>query len=140
MSLMMPLRNKTLLFFLFLLSNLINHNAYAEDIDPAAAAYIELKPSFVVNNVGEGSRLSYIKTSISLRTSEGQRALVEANMPLVRDALVLFLSSRTTAQVTGAIAREATRTAGAVAVNDALKKETGTSPVQDILFSSFVTQ
>ncbi|MEP3351410.1 MAG: flagellar basal body-associated FliL family protein [Marinomonas sp.] len=140
MSLMIPLRNKLLLFFLFLFSNLINSHVFAADVDPASTAYIELKPSFVVNNVSDGSKLTYIKADISLRTSEAQRALIEANMPLVKDALVMFLSSRTNAQVTGAIAREATRAAGAVAVNEALQAETGTSPIQDILFSSFVTQ
>ncbi|MEP0074151.1 MAG: flagellar basal body-associated FliL family protein [Marinomonas sp.] len=140
MSLMIPLRNKLLLFFLFLFSNLLNSHALAEDVDPASTAYIQLTPSFVVNNVSDGSKLTYIKADISLRTSEAQRALIEANMPLVKDALVMFLSSRTNAQVTGAIAREATRAAGAVAVNEALQAETGTSPIQDILFSSFVTQ
>ncbi|MEO9275046.1 flagellar basal body-associated FliL family protein [Marinomonas sp. 5E14-1] len=140
MSLMVPLRNKLLLFFLFLFSSLMNSHVFAEDVDPASTAYIELTPSFIVNNISDGSKLTYIKTNISLRTSEAQRALIEANMPLVQDALVMFLSSRTNAQVTGAIAREATRAAGAVAVNEALQAETGTSPIQDILFSSFVTQ
>lgn len=140
MSLMIPLRNKLLLFSLLFFGSLTNSHVFAEDADPAQTAYIPLTPSFVVNYVGEDNKLSYIKADISLRTSEGQRAVIEANMPLVKDALVMFLSSRTNTQVTGAIAREATRAAGAVAVNEALQAETGTSPIQDILFSSFVTQ
>jgi flagellar FliL protein len=114
--------------------------SYAEDAEASTPAYIELTPNFVVNNVGDGSRLKYIKTSISIRTSESQKAIIEANMPLIRDALVMFLSSRTTEQVTGAIAREKTREEGAAAVNKALQEETGLSPVKDLLFASFVTQ
>lgn len=91
MSLMIPLRNKLLLFSLLFFGSLTNSHVFAEDADPAQTAYIPLTPSFVVNYVGEDNKLSYIKADISLRTSEGQRAVIEANMPLVKDALVMFL-------------------------------------------------
>ncbi|MFD1383307.1 flagellar basal body-associated FliL family protein [Rhodanobacter aciditrophus] len=115
--------------------------ALAED-EPAIAAptYIELTPDFIVNYAATGSRLSYIKTKISLRSDTAREGAILANMPLVRDAIVMFLSSRTKEQVTGAIAREQTREEAKVAVNNALKDETGTEPVVDVLFSSFVTQ
>jgi len=140
MSLMMSIRNKSLLFSLILISGLMSNATYAEDDDPYAVAYIELTPNFIVNNMSEGSRLRYIKTSISIRTEFAKKELIEANMPLVRDALVMFLSSLSTAQVTGAIAREQTRGDAAAAVNAALLEETGLAPVTDILFASFVTQ
>jgi flagellar FliL protein len=114
--------------------------SYAEEDEKTIPAYVELKPNFVVNHVGNESKLKYIKTSISIRTNETQKILIENNMPIVRDAIVMFLSSRTTEQVTGAIAREKTREEAAIAVNTALEEETGLSPVQDILFASFVTQ
>ena len=140
MPLMISLYNKSILFTVFILCGFISHMSYAEDDQVSTSAYIELLPSFVVNNIGDGSRLRYIKTNISIRTDESQKATLEANIPLVRDALVMFLSSRTTEQVTGAIAREKTRKEGATAVNKALQEEIGLSPVKDILFSSFVTQ
>ncbi|WP_245595718.1 flagellar basal body-associated FliL family protein [Marinomonas ushuaiensis] len=118
----------------------MSHTTYAEDEEPIAVAYIELAPNFIVNNASEGSRLKYIKTSISIRTELAKKELIEANMPLVRDALVMFLSSLSTPQVTGAIAREQTRGEAAIAVNKALEEETGIAPVTDILFASFVTQ
>ncbi|WP_223232240.1 MULTISPECIES: flagellar basal body-associated FliL family protein [Marinomonas] len=114
--------------------------SHAEEEVASPPAYVELKPDFVVNHLGDDSRLKYIKTSISIRTDVNSKDLIEANMPLVRDALVMFLSSRTTEQVTGAIAREKTREEAAIAVNDALQKETNLAPVKDILFASFVTQ
>ncbi|QUX90576.1 flagellar basal body protein FliL [Marinomonas sp. A3A] len=140
MSLMMSLYRKSRLFTLLLLCSLTGMAANAAEDGAPAAAYIELQPTFVVNHLGNDARLKYIKTSISIRTDETKKDLIEANMPLVRDALVMFLSSRTTEQVTGAIAREKTREEAAIAVNGALKEETGLEPVKDILFASFVTQ
>ena len=140
MSLMISLCNKSRLFTLLLLCMLTSITGYAEDEAAPAAAYVELKPNFVVNHLSNDDRLRYIKTSISIRTDANAKDLIEANMPLVRDAIVMFLSSRTTDQVTGAVAREKTREEAAIAVNDALQKETNQSPVKDILFASFVTQ
>jgi flagellar FliL protein len=140
MSLMMSLSNKPRTFALLLLCSVMSSISYAEEDEKPIPAYVELKPNFVVNHVGNESQLKYIKTSISIRTDETMKELIEANMPLVRDAIVMFLSSRTTEQVTGAIAREKTRADAAIAVNTALEEETGTTPVQDILFASVVTQ
>lgn len=114
--------------------------AFAEDEPSASPTYIELTPDFIVNYSASGSRLSYIKTKISLRSDTVREGAILANMPVVRDAIVMFLSSRTKEQVTGAIAREQTREDAKAAVNQALKEETGTEPVVDVLFSSFVTQ
>lgn len=140
MSLMMSLCNKPRTLALLLLCSVMSSVSYAEEDEKTIPAYVELKPNFVVNHVGNESKLKYIKTSISIRTNETQKILIENNMPIVRDAIVMFLSSRTTEQVTGAIAREKTREEAAIAVNTALEEETGLSPVQDILFASFVTQ
>jgi flagellar protein FliL len=138
MSLMMSLLNKHGLFTFLLLCGLSSMVSHAEEAAPSA--YVELKPDFVVNHLADDARLKYIKTSISIRTDVNSKDLIEHNMPLIRDALVMFLSSRTTEQVTGAIAREKTREEAAIAVNDALQKETNLAPVKDILFASFVTQ
>lgn len=140
MSLMMSLCNKPSTLALLLLCSVMSGVSYAEEDEKTIPAYVELKPNFVVNHVGNESKLKYIKTSISIRTNETQKILIENNMPIVRDAIVMFLSSRTTEQVTGAIAREKTREEAAIAVNTALEEETGLAPVQDILFASFVTQ
>ncbi|TYL46836.1 flagellar basal body-associated FliL family protein [Marinomonas sp. IMCC 4694] len=143
MLLMTHLSHKLRLFTLLLLCSVISIVSHAEDEGeeaPVPTAYVELKPSFVVNYQTKDNRLRYIKTSISIRTDVVQKDLIEANMPLVRDALVMFLSSRTAKQVTGTIAREQTRADAALAVNNAMLEETRQTPVKDILFASFVTQ
>jgi len=128
-----------------LLGCLISHTAYAEDEDPNSSTYIELYPQFVINYIGDGSgsKLRYIRTKISVRTTFGNKEMIEGNLPIIRDAIVMHLSSLTTEQVTGALAREQTRKETTKAVNDALLAEIISMEeplVQDILFTSFLTQ
>ncbi|SBS40396.1 flagellar basal body-associated protein FliL-like protein [Marinomonas spartinae] len=125
----------------FLLFSLLTITAHAEDApEKTPPAYIEIRPQFVVNFESDTARLRYIKTSITLQTDAGDKALIEENMPLVKDALVMFLSSRTSDQVTGAQAREKTRIEAAKDLNKVLKEETGKEPVKSVLFGSFLTQ
>lgn len=135
------LGKKRLLMALACLLAFLPVSAFAEDEATAVTpSYIELTPDFIVNYNASGTRLHYIKTKISLRTDSQREGIILANMPLIRDSLVMFLSSRNSEQVTGAIAREQTRAEAKVAINETLKEETGTEPVMDVLFFSFVTQ
>lgn len=135
------LGKKHLLIALTCLLALLTTPVFAEDeAAPVMPSYVELNPDFIVNYNASGQRLHYIKTKISLRTDSTREGIILANMPLIRDAIVMFLSARTQEQVTGAIAREQTREEAKVAINEALKAETGIEPVMDVLFASFVTQ
>jgi flagellar FliL protein len=125
-------------FFSFTL--VLTAPVYAETTS-TLPVYLTLKPDFIVNYSASGPRLKYIKTSITLRTADAiQSQLIESNMPLVRDAIVMFMSELKAEQVTGAIAREQSRKDILAALNATLKAETGQEPVMDLLFSSFVTQ
>lgn len=125
-------------FFLFSLLTVAAHAE--EDSGKTPPVYIEIRPDFVVNFESDTAKLRYIKTSITLQADSGDKALIEENMPLVKDALVMFLSSRTSDQVTGAQAREKTRIEAAQDLNKVLKEETGKEPVKNVLFGSFLTQ
>ncbi|MGR0278208.1 flagellar basal body-associated FliL family protein [Marinomonas dokdonensis] len=141
MSLGFTSYNKYLLLTLFVLAaSLLSTNIKAEDEPAPTPVYVELLPDFIVNYGEPAARLKYIKTKINLRTDSNHEGLIILNMPLVRDTLVMFLSTRTPEQVSGAIAREQTRKDAAVAINEVLKEETGQEPVIDVLFASFVTQ
>lgn len=133
-------RKYLLLLLLVLSACFMSTLVKAEDDAAPTPVYVELLPDFIVNYGEAGARLKYIKTKINLRTDSNQEGLIIMNMPLVRDALVMFLSTRTPEQVSGAIAREQTRKDAVVALNQALKEETGQEPVIDVLFASFVTQ
>lgn len=117
------------------------HVSAEEDRRANLPVYIELQPTFVINYLGYTDKLKYLKTAITLRAAdiEGD-TVVEANMPLIRDAMVMYLSSRNVEQVTGALAREELRKESIVNLNRVLKEETGKEPITDVLFTSFVTQ
>lgn len=141
MSLLNTIKSRYYAYFTFLALSLCAPFVVAADEEAAALpVYMELRPDFIVNYGQPSSKLKYIKTKINLRTDSSNQGLIAANMPLVRDALVMFLSTRTRDQVSGAIAREQTRIEAVTAINDILKEETGQEPVMDVLFASFVTQ
>ena len=130
-----------IVFSLLISSLVLASSAFAENDSPAVPIYIELRPDFIVNYKAENNRLKYIKASITIRASGPQNAaIIEDNMPIVRDGLVIYLSDLKSEHVTGAIAREASRKAAIDVLNEKLKEETGQEPVLDVLFSSFVTQ
>ncbi|MCV2401669.1 flagellar basal body-associated FliL family protein [Marinomonas sp. C2222] len=141
MPLITSIRNNILMLPLFIVACFISSIASAEDDAMAPVpVYIALTPDFVVNHISTGSRLRYIKASISVRADMSQQETIENNMPIIRDALVMFLSSRAEDQVKGALAREKTRQESVGVVNSALQEQIGISPIQDVLFSSFITQ
>lgn len=130
-----------IVFSLLISSILMTSSAFAENDSQEMPIYIELRPDFIVNYTTQNNRLKYIKASITLRASGAQNAgIVESNMPIVRDALVIYLSELKSEQVIGAIAREESRKGAIQVLNEKLKEETGQEPVLDVLFSSFVTQ
>ncbi|WP_191602094.1 flagellar basal body-associated FliL family protein [Marinomonas algicola] len=126
----------------FILSFFALNAAYAEEEGEAVSlpVYIELSPDFIVNYGSKGSKLKYIKTRITLRTKTELASYIDDNMPLVRDAIVIFMSQLKDEHVKGALAREQSRKDALVALNETLKEETGQEPVIDLLFASFVTQ
>lgn len=131
---------RVLTLCVFLLSSVSASLHAEEEAATQQPAYVELRPEFIVNFQSDAGKLRYIKTSITLQTDTKSKTLIEENLPLIQDALVMFLSSRTSEQVTGGEAREKTREAAAEAVNKALQQETGKAPVKSVLFGSFLTQ
>lgn len=131
---------RVLTLCVFLLSSVSASLHAEEEVAAPQPAYVELRPEFIVNFQSDAGKLRYIKTSITLQTDTKSKTLIEENLPLIQDALVMFLSSRTSEEVTGAVAREKTREEASIAVNKALKEETGQEPVKSVLFGSFLTQ
>ncbi|WP_438462276.1 flagellar basal body-associated FliL family protein [Marinomonas sp. PE14-40] len=130
-----------IVFSLLISSLVLASSAFAENDSPSMPVYIELRPDFIVNYTTENNRLKYIKASITIRASGAQSAgIIEANMPIVRDGLVIYLSELRASQLKGAIAREESRKGAIDVLNEKLKEETGQEPILDVLFSSFVTQ
>jgi len=84
--------------------------------------YIAIKPALVVNYGGPG-RVKYIKAEISLRTEDAKAAEeVTHHMPLIRDTLIMLISSVTDEQMSTGEGKEKMRQEALVKVNEALEK------------------
>ena len=86
--------------------------------------YISIKPPLVVNYGGPG-RVKYIKAELSLRTEDAHNAEeVSHHMPLIRDTLIMLISSVTDEQMASGEGKEKMRLEALAKINEALEKIT----------------
>jgi flagellar basal body-associated protein FliL len=86
--------------------------------------YIAIKPPLVVNYGGPG-RVKYIKAELSLRTEDAHSAEeVSHHMPLIRDTLIMLISSVTDEQMASGEGKEKMRLEALAKINEALEKIT----------------
>lgn len=84
--------------------------------------YIAIKPPLVVNYGGPG-RVKYIKAELSLRTEDAHSAQeVTHHMPLIRDTLIMLISSVTDEQMASGEGKEKMRVEALAKINEALEK------------------
>ena len=84
--------------------------------------YIAIKPPLVVNYGGPG-RVKYIKAELSLRTEDIHSAQeVSHHMPLIRDTLIMLISSVTDEQMASGEGKEKMRVEALAKINEALEK------------------
>jgi flagellar protein FliL len=82
--------------------------------------YIPIKPHLVVNYGGSG-KVKYIKAELSLRTEDAHSAQeVAHHMPLIRDTLIMLISSVTDEQMASAEGKEDMRLEALEKINEAL--------------------
>ncbi|RZA06507.1 MAG: hypothetical protein EOO68_04860 [Moraxellaceae bacterium] len=94
--------------------------AFAEGVN-----YLPIKPALVVNYGGPG-KVKYIKAEISMRVDDAHAAEeVTHHMPLVRDTLIMLLSSMTDEQVSSGEGKEQMRQQALAKVNEALTAQMG---------------
>jgi flagellar basal body-associated protein FliL len=83
--------------------------------------YIAIKPPLVVNYGGPG-RVKYIKAELSLRTEDVHSAQeVTHHMPLVRDTLIMLISSVTDEQMASGEGKEKMRLEALAKINEVLE-------------------
>jgi len=88
--------------------------------------YIPIKPPIVVNygGAGSGGKVKYMKAEISLRTEDAHSATEASHhMPLIRDTLLMLLSSMTDEQMSTAEGKEELRTTALDKINEAIEAQ-----------------
>ena len=78
-----------------LLACMLTNPAWSEDdMTPVGLTYVELEPNFTIN-YGQGSRLRYLQTSISLMVPSGEAALeVSAHSDAIRHEIIMLISAQ----------------------------------------------
>lgn len=91
--------------------------------------YLPIKPALVVNYGGPG-RVKYIKAEISLRVENAKNAQeVTHHMPLVRDTLIMLISSVTDEQMSTGDGKEQMRVDALAKLNHVLEAAEHPEPV-----------
>lgn len=109
-------------------------------LDKKPAIYYALKPAFIVNFQHKG-RTRYLQADLTLliRNTDVTPAL-DMHMPLIRNNLVLLLSSQDFEALQTPEGKEALREQALIKVQEVLQQEIGKPGVEQVLFTSFVMQ
>ncbi|WP_336367450.1 flagellar basal body-associated FliL family protein [Marinobacter sp. C2H3] len=107
-----------------------------------ATDYIEMDPAFVTNVGQPGARATYLKASVTLRTSlPDARKAIEAHMPRLRHELVMLFGEQTSVDTLTSPDGQATLAEQAKErINAALATQQTEITVDEVLFTEFVVQ
>ena len=113
-------------------------NSKKEEVKPAI--YLALDPPFVVN-FQDQTHARFLQVTIEVMARD-QLVIdaVKIHMPLIRNNLLLLLSSQTYETVTTREGKEKIRATSLEEIQKVMKEETGDPGVEGVYFTSFVMQ
>lgn len=105
-----------------------------------AAVYQDLLPAFVVNFNVQG-RTRYLQVSMALmgRDAAGMEKL-KVHIPVLRNRLVMLLSGQDFTALQTTLGKEMLLQQALASVQELAQKETGSTVVEQVLFTNFVLQ
>ncbi|WP_455203267.1 flagellar basal body-associated FliL family protein [Kaarinaea lacus] len=104
------------------------------------ATYIPLDPAFVVN-FAQSDKARFLQVTAEVMTRDPLvEEQIKIHMPVIRNNLVLLLSSQTYDSVSTLEGKEALREEALEVVQGILEEETGDPGIEAIYFTSFVMQ
>ncbi len=116
----------------------------AEEGDAAAKkapAYVSLGKPMVLNLATDGRRLAFLQIQADVLVKDDTaKAIVEANIPAIRNQLILMLSEQNAADMKTPAKREEIRKKVTTAVRDMIEEMTNNNDIDEVLFSSFLVQ
>jgi len=104
-------------------------------------SYHALDPDIITNYLSNGKTLGYIRVTVELMAeNEADLKLLEQHDPLIRDAIIRLMGSKTADQIKSLVNREELRKECLTQVNELLVKETGKKAVRELIFTKFLYQ
>jgi len=132
-------------FLIYFLTGILGLAALSAEAKSNAAddsPYIPLDPPFVVNYGSGAGKIKFLKAELSVRADDPATAnAVRHHMPLIRNGLILLLSSQTDETIHTLEGKQALREAALIEINRLLAQEAGPQiVVRDVLFNNLVMQ
>ncbi|WP_372981529.1 flagellar basal body-associated FliL family protein [Marinobacter sediminum] len=147
---LMTLQPKSALTLLLLLCSLLATPLAAEEPDEAEeaveeeriTAYIAMDPPFVTHIGKPGTKVTYLKASVSLRVaSAGAQPALDAHMPRLRHELVMLFGEQTDSErLTALEGQQALREEATARINQVLEEQQTGESITGVLFTEFVVQ
>lgn len=128
--------------FLIVVLLMFGNSLFAqEEANTSNTMYLEMNPSFVLN-YGGGGKLKYLRTDITLRLSKEGTLIDDINlhMPILRHAVIMFLSKQNEECIRDGSQRETIRLELLQELRAALADITNTDGIKDLLFTTFFIQ
>ena len=108
---------------------------------PAPAQYFALDPAFVVNLSGPVDGPRYLQVEVQLMTRDPLAlTALQTHAPAIRARLLMLFSQVEPAQIADRAGKEKLQASALAEVQKVMQAETGKKAVEDLLFTSFVTQ
>lgn len=108
---------------------------------PAPARYFPLEPAFVVNLNGPIDGPRYLQVDVQLMTRDANALeAIRTHSPALRARLLMLFSQVSPEQIADRAGKEKLQADALAEVRKVLVAETGNASVDDLLFTSFVTQ
>nr|WP_208415212.1 flagellar basal body-associated FliL family protein [Xanthomonas euroxanthea] len=108
---------------------------------PKPAQYFPMDPAIVVNLADPGDGPQYLQVEVQLVTRDPEDLkLITENAPAIRAHLLMLLSQVKAADVADLVGKQKLQKAALAEAQKVMTGETGKKCVEELLFTSFVTQ
>lgn len=134
-------------FSLFLLPTLINaeeevENAeVAKEVSKEPLMYYPVTPNTLTFYQGTGKKIGYVVVQVQIVVRGQQNFdLLDANLPLIQDALTDFFNRQDKKTIEELSMREGLRQSAKERLSEVLTEETGKEIVDNVLFTQYIFQ
>lgn len=121
-----------------LLLSTCSFSLHAQDVPQFA--YLGLEPDIVTNYIGPSAKkLGYVRVTVELMIeSVDELEIAEHHMPLLRATAIEIFGQQPEDKVKSLTGREDIRLAILKALQDHMRKETGSNVVKDVIFTKYL--
>ncbi|MFT6987358.1 MAG: flagellar FliL protein [Psychromonas sp.] len=103
--------------------------------------YFLIEPDIITNYIKPGKRIGFVRVTVELMViSKANYAVLENHEPLIRDKIITIFGEQNEDMVKSVTDRDNIRQRCLVEINDLLYAETGTKPVEALLFTKYLYQ